>query len=262
MGAVSTAFAFERTVGIDYSGASTPDRHLPGLQVYVSPIGGSPARHAPAVHSLGSATGWSRAGVAQWLAEVISGPERVVIGIDHAFSFPASYFEQYELKSWDEFLEDFIAQMPTHSEGATVRAMRSRTRKGEKTDLRLCEKWTSSAKGVFEFDVPGQVAASSHAGIPWLHTLRTECDSRLHFWPFDGWTPRAGKSLVVEVYPSILRNRYAREDRNGDEQDAYAVARWLSELVERGDLDRYLDPPLTEAERHQARLEGWILGIG
>jgi hypothetical protein len=30
----------------------------------------------------------------------------------------------------------------------------------------------------------------------------------------------------------------------------------------RGFLARYFDPPLTEEERRQCNLEGWILGIG
>ena len=49
--------------------------------------------------------------------------------------------------------------------------------------------------------------------------------------------------MIAEVGPSILRNRYEREGRTVDEQDAYSVARWLRETCERGLLARYLDPP-------------------
>ena len=71
----------------------------------------------------------------------------------------------------------------------------------------------------------------------------------------------AGAEHVVMVYPSVFRNRYPREDRSADQQDAYAIARWLMETDERGFLGRYFHPPLTEQERRIADLEGWILGI-
>ncbi len=67
--------------------------------------------------------------------------------------------------------------------------------------------------------------------------------------------------MIAEAYPSIFKNRFPREDRSADQQDAYAVARWLKESEERRILDRYFDPPLTDEERRVADLEGWILGI-
>jgi hypothetical protein len=96
-------------------------------------------------------------------------------------------------------------------------------RVGKASEFRLCEQWTSSAKSVFQFDVQGQVATSSHAGIPWLKRIRDAVGDRVHFWPFDGWVPAAGKAVIAEVYPSIFRNRYERAGRTPDEQDAYAV---------------------------------------
>ena len=103
-------------------------------------------------------------------------------------------------------------------------------RVGNASELRLCERWTSSAKHVFLLDAKGSVAKSTDAGIPWLKRLRDEAGERIHFWPFDGWAPASGKSVVAEVYPSIFRNRYAREDRSADEQDAYAAAHWMADM--------------------------------
>jgi|APFre7841882590_1041340.scaffolds.fasta_scaffold22424_2 hypothetical protein len=73
--------------------------------------------------------------------------------------------------------------------------------------------------------------------------------------------PAAGKSVIVEVYPSIFRSRYPREDRTADEQDAFATARWMADMAERGALAQYFSPPLSDAERTLAGLEGWILGV-
>lgn len=44
-------------------------------------------------------------------------------------------------------------------------------RVGEASELRLCERWTSSAKSVFLFDVNGSVAKSTYVGILWLKRL-------------------------------------------------------------------------------------------
>ena len=73
--------------------------------------------------------------------------------------------------------------------------------------------------------------------------------------------PASGKSVVAEVYPSIFRNRYAKEGRTADEQDAYATARWMADMDARSALSQYFAPPLTDLERATAEREGWILGV-
>lgn len=135
------------------------------------------------------------------------------------------------------------------------------TRTGNSDDFRLTERWTSSAKSVFLFDVQGSVAKSTHAGIPWVRWLRDEAGGQLHVWPFDGWAVPADKPVLVEVYPSVFRNRYEREGRTADQQDAYATARWMCEMQGRGALLDCFGPPLTLAERAVAGLEGWIFGV-
>ena len=132
---------------------------------------------------------------------------------------------------------------------------------GWANEFRLCERRASFAKSVFHFGGRGQVAKSTHAGIPWLWHIRNQVGERVHFWPFDGWEIPEGRSVIAEVFPSVFRNRCDSENRTTGEQDAYAVARWLQETCERGFLERYLDPPLTDEERKIAMLEGWMLGI-
>ncbi|GJM25678.1 MAG: hypothetical protein DHS20C16_20930 [Phycisphaerae bacterium] len=111
----------------------------------------------------------------------------------------------------------------------------------------------------------GRYSASRHftgrAGLPWIKQIKDAVGDYVHCWPFDGWDVPEGKSLLAEVYPAILKNRYPRELRASDEQDAYAIARWLMVTDRRGFLDRYTHPPLTDNERAVAKLEGWILGI-
>jgi hypothetical protein len=264
---------FELYIGIDYSGAETPTSRLKALQVYAARPGGLPEKQlSPARTRNGQPANWTRAEIAGWLIALARQGVCFIAGIDHAFSFPSSYFERYGLTTWEQFLDDFVDHWPTDSEHVYVDSIRMGmpfdeegpapgARIGQPNELRLSERWTSSAKSVFQFDIQGSVAKSSHAGIPWLKRIREAVGERVHFWPYDGWTPTKGKSVIAEVYPSILRNRYPREGRWSDEQDAYAVSRWLSETAARGALDRYMEPPLTREERLVADREGWILGI-
>lgn len=249
--------SFDYYIGIDYSGALTSETHLAGLQVYVSTIDTIPVIVKP-----GHGGNWSRKEIANWLIMQITEGKHFIAGIDHNFSFPRSYFHRYRIKNWDDFLTDFCENWPTHIANVTVEQLRENNpRTGSRQEFRLTEKWTSSAKSVFHFDAPGQVAYSARAGIPWLNYLRENVGSYIHFWPFDGFEVEADKSVIAEVYPSIFRNRYKREDRIGDEHDAYSISRWLSERDRKQKLQHYLKPPLTNSEKSVALREGWILGI-
>jgi len=114
---------------------------------------------------------------------------------------------------------------------------------------------------VFQFDVQGQVAKSTHAGLPWLRHLRNECKGRIHFWPFDGWEIPQGRSVIVEVYPSLWMKRFPGEDRDADQHAAYAAAAWLQRADREGSLPGFFKPLLEPQERVIAGIEGWILGV-
>jgi hypothetical protein len=130
------------------------------------------------------------------------------VGIDHAFSFPMPYFERYALPEgdWDHFLADFQEYWPTHEDRARVADIRKssgQARSGDRAWFRLTDRLSGSAKSVFHFGIPGQVAPSTHAGLPWLRYIREElrrAEVRVHFWPFDGWQIPEGMSVVAEVY--------------------------------------------------------------
>ncbi len=253
---------FTKYIGIDYSGRKTSRSRTSALQVYATEDGQHPKRVNPPSAPVANAANWCRTEMAGWLLEQATLGDSFIAGIDHALSFPLSYFERYNLSDWNDFLRRFCRRWPTCRDRAEVRHFRDRnTYSWAKRALRLTDKWTSSAKSVFQFDIKGQVACSTHAGIPWLHKIRKEAGGRVHFWPFDGWAVPDGKSVIAEVYPSILSKRYDRENRSSDQHDAYAVTRWLAEMDRRSFLARYFDPPLSREERRIAKIEGWILGI-
>jgi hypothetical protein len=256
---------FARYIGIDYSGAETADSSLNGLRIYQATPGNEATEIRPAG---GPKLHWTRRTIAHWLAERLSEDPPALVGIDHGFSFPLRYFEKYDLPlNWPTFLADFQKHWPTDSKSTYVDFVRdglcgnALARCGNSRWRRLTE-IRARAKSVFHFDVPGQVAKSTHAGIPWLLYLRNRIGERVHFWPYDGWQIPAGKSALVEIYPALWCRSFPRNDRNAHQQDAYASAEWLRRNDADGNLQRFFTPGLTERERKVAEIEGWILGIG
>ncbi len=253
--------AFNAYIGIDYSGAGKPTSRLSGLRVFAAVPCAQPKKVRPNGPKIRN---WTRKEVASWCIQQIRQQGPVLIGIDHAFSFPMSYMRQYGLSTWDQFLDDFQAHWPTDKDDATVEKLRHGNRRtGRPADYRLTEKWTSSTQSVFKLDGQGNVGKSSHAGIPWLRFIRRcmDFDMPPYFWPFDGFEIPANTSVITEVYPSIFRRRYPRRLKSIDEHDAWCIARWLQDCDANGFLARYFNPPLTPVEREQALLEGWILGV-
>jgi hypothetical protein len=253
-------------VGIDYSGAETPTSSLKGLRVYWAECVSLPVEVQP---PQSPRTYWTRRGIAAWLVELLKGERPALVGIDHGFSFPVQYFDKYHLPhDWPAFLDDFQRHWPTDEDRTTVEVLRQPNeseqggRLGEASWRRLTEERAGAAKSVFQFDVQGSVAKSTHAGLPWLRYLRNQLGDRVHFWPLEGWEVPAERSVIAEVYPSLWRHEFAREDRTSDQHDAFAVATWLQRAGHSGALGDCLNPALTQEERVRASIEGWILGVG
>jgi hypothetical protein len=106
--------AFECYIGIDYSGAETPNSSLKGLRVYRAERDTAPVEVLlpPSKRKY-----WTRRGIAEWLLERLSVDTPTLVGIDHGFSFPLRYFEEHHLPTdWPNFLDDFQQHWPTDGE--------------------------------------------------------------------------------------------------------------------------------------------------
>lgn len=256
--------AFRCYIGIDYPGAQTPEASLKGLRVYEAERESEPVEVEP---PLGPPKYWTRRDLVEWLVERLSENMPTIVGIDHGFSFPLHYFEVHDLEpSWYVFLDDFQKHWPTDAEDTSVDFIRQgdcgngEARSGSARWRRITEQ-RAGAKSVFHFDVPGSVAKSTHAGLPWLRYLHVQLGDRLHFWPFDGWKIPPGKSAVAEVYPSLWSKATPRQGRTPDQHDAYVTAAWLRQVDMDGSLAAFLKPEMQPEEYHIAEIEGWILGV-
>jgi len=255
---------FDRYIGIDYSGAEVPTASLKGLRVFVADRLNTPTEVQPLPSPRKY---WTRRSMAEWLVERLKQGRRALVGIDHAFSFPLRYFETYHLlPHWPTFLDDFQKHWPTNDDNTYVDFVRDglvgdgAARSGSSRWRRLTDE-RAGAKSVFHFDVPGSVAKSTHAGLPWLRYIRQQLGDRVHFWPFDGWEIQTGRSVVAEVYPSLWSRDFPREDRTSDQHDAYCVSARMRHADLDGSLPALFNPGLSPAERTAAQVEGWILGM-
>lgn len=254
---------FDQYIGIDYSGAETPLASLKGLRVYVAGRN-SPPSEAPPPPS--PRRYWSRREVAEWLVERLTEGRPALVGIDHGFSFPLAYFNKYDLPhNWPAFLDDFQRHWPTDGDYIYVESIREgvhgngMARTGNTRWRRLTE-LRARAKSVFHFDVPGQVAKSTHAGLPWLRYIRQRAP-KTHFWPFDGWEIPLGLSVVAEVYPTLWSREFSKENRNNDQHDAFSAAAWMRRADLDGTLRDHFVPALSPGEQAIGQIEGWILGV-
>src|SRR6516164_1510290 len=88
-GASQPPAGFQRYIGIDYSGAQTPDESLKGIRAYLATPDMSPIEIMPPASPRKY---WTRHGLAEWLVETLSEERPTLVGIDHSFSFPLQYF--------------------------------------------------------------------------------------------------------------------------------------------------------------------------
>ena len=283
---------FQRTIGIDYSGAETAFDGIKGLRVFMTDIT-KPDEPAYEIPPTSGEEYWTRRELSKWLIKELAESIPTIAGIDHAFSFPDLYFEKYKkyfARDWGEFLKDFRKHWQTdrvnvnptllwRSHEEIPLARYEKTKQLRKTEEQ-CRNHRFSPSSVFLFSGSNQVGPSTHAGLPYLWKMRNcKALSNLHIWPFDGWEVQSGKSCLVEVYPSLYRNCYLQDpsypkesdypkEKNypqqkksfKDRQDAYAVASWLRDVDKKGWLKSLLEPKLLEEVSAYAKYEGWILG--
>jgi hypothetical protein len=175
-----------------------PDRNRPPTEVPPPP---SPRKY------------WTRREIAEWLVGRLSEKQPTLVGIDHGFSFPLRYFDEHHLPhDWPAFLDDFQRHWPTDDQYTYVDFVRDglrgngATRCGDTLWRRVTEV-RAGAKSVFQFDVPGWVAKSTHAGLA-LATIYPLASAQRALLAFRwlacaGGAISRGRSLSISLEPQL-----------------------------------------------------------
>lgn len=232
---------FRRVVGVDYSGAGREDQATPALAAWVADRQG--------VRPLEEGRRWSRDALTDRLAEELR-RGGTLVAVDHAFAYSAEVLDALRVRRWDDLPRRL-------AEAGSLAALRERL--PGMAGWRIADRWAPGTQDPLGVRTYRPVAHSTFKGILQLGRLRALAP--FHLWPFDGWDPPAGASVVAEGFPLLVRRRVEATAVGRDERDAEALAAFFWSRAKAGLLDDYLHPPLTQAEGATARREGWILGL-
>jgi precorrin-8X/cobalt-precorrin-8 methylmutase len=285
---------FDTFVMVDWSAASVPRTgrdsiwicwHAPEGEMLVNPA----TRHD------------AKAILAEWLAAALANGERVLMGFDFPFGYPAGFANRLGLAGlpwravWDEIARlvtddadnsnnrfDVAAVLNERISGGRFPfwgcpAHPARTSLGPKhhrgheqhglAERRLIDEYMAGAQPCWKLLGAGSVGGQVLTGIPVVRALRDDprWSHEVRIWPFEtglGTRPE-GSVVLAEVYPSLW-SVPATANEPKDAAQVRTVARYFAECDRAGDLGALFagDPELTREQRDCVETEeAWTLGV-
>ena len=243
----------------------------------------------------------AKALLADWLAAARAKSERVLLGFDFPFGYPAGFAARLGLSGvpwravWDEIAGlindgddnrnnrfDVAERLNRRVSGdgfpfwgcpaAPIRThlQKKHHRRHAEDGLaerRLVDLYIPSAQPCWKLLGAGSVGGQALTGIPVARALRDDprWRWRTQIWPFEtGLCPPASPEIVMaEVYPSLWAVRPAANETK-DAAQVRAVAGFLAARDGAGELPALFagDPAVAPAQRAQIeREEAWTLGV-
>jgi len=180
---------------------------------------------------IGLTSGRDRAETADHLIDVASRSERLVVGLDFAFSLPAWFLEAQHLAGAGELWrvaqaegERWLAECAPPFWGRPGRPRPPGVELLRRTERAMGRIGGHGPTSAFQIGGAGSVGTGSIRGMPVLRRLR---GAGFHVWPFDG----PGWPRVIEIYPRRLTGPVVKRDPGAR---AAALAHWaLAPDVER-----------------------------
>jgi precorrin-8X/cobalt-precorrin-8 methylmutase len=285
---------FDTFVMVDWSAASVPRTGRDSIWI---------CWHAPDGERLvnPATRNDARAMLAEWLAAALANGERVLMGFDFPFGYPAGFASRLGLAGlpwravWDEIarlVTDDAHNSNNRFEVAAVLNERIsggrfpfwgcpahpvRTCLGPKhhrsheqhglAERRLIDEYMVGAQPCWKLLGAGSVGGQVLTGIPVVRGLRGDPrwshDARI--WPFEtglGTRPE-GSVVLAEVYPSLWSVPPTANEPK-DAAQVRTVARFFAERNRAGELGALFagDPELTREQRASVETEeAWTLGV-
>lgn len=280
---------FDRVLVLDWSAASKPTPTRPSPDAIWL---GEATAVAPATARYCRTRAEAAALLHESVAAALAAGERLLIGADFPFGYPAGFAAALTgraeaLALWD-LLAIHVEDAPDNANNrfalaATLNARfpgtgpfwgrpaaldlpalpeRGSARAGHGLpERRLVETRVPSAQPCWKLYTTGSVGSQALLGIPVLARLRAAFPGAVAAWPFEDV---AAPVVLAEVYPSLLDGavRAALDADPGEIKDAAQVkllAGALARLSAAGALGAMLAPDVPTPTLVE---EGWILGIG
>jgi precorrin-8X/cobalt-precorrin-8 methylmutase len=243
----------------------------------------------------------AKALLTDWLAAARRNGERVLVGFDFPFGYPAGFAAKLNLTGtpwravWDEIAHslkddernrnnrfdvaaDFNHRVsngpfpfwgcPAGKSGPFLKPTFHRAHNvAELAERRLIDRreYMPGAQPCWKLCYTGSVGSQALTGIPIVRALRDDPRWRQQasVWPFEtGLAAPANAQLVfAEVYPSLWQHG---DEKPKDKAQVLAVSRFFAERDRAGDLAALFagDPSLTPEERRRVETEeAWTLGV-
>jgi precorrin-8X/cobalt-precorrin-8 methylmutase len=280
---------FDHFVVVDWSAASVPRTGPDSIWICWREAGGAKRLENPRTRHR------ARALLADWLAAAQTSGERVLVGFDFPFGYPAGFAAKLGLSGppwravWDEIArlmkddkhncnnrfdvaEAFNRRIssaafpfwgcPAKRERAHLAATRpSYDTKG--LGERRCidgREYMPGAQPCWKLCYPGSVGSQSLTGIPVVRALRGDprWSDAARIWPFEtGLRPPEDSAVVLaEVYPSFWKKQIPPSKPKDAAQVSF-VAQFFAERDRTGELARLFagDPGLSSAKRRLVERE-------
>ena len=284
--------SFDRIAILDWSAECRPKTGRDSIWLGVAWAG--------AVESENPATrAQAEARLKSLIEDALTAGERLLIGADFAFGYPAGFAraltgESLALAVWDwlaAHLQDDARNRNSRWDLAAAmnralpgigpfwfsppgRAIPDLPAKGTLraghglADLRSVDTRAPGAQSVWKLGGAGAVGSQSLTGLPVLSRLRADFPGRVAAWPFEPWD--AAPVVLAEVYPSLLRAEIAaltppnsasgKADGTAlDELQVRLLALALAQLAKDGRLEALFAAADPATPLAE---EGWILGVG
>jgi precorrin-8X/cobalt-precorrin-8 methylmutase len=288
---------FDRYIAVDWSAANTPKTGADSIWIGEAQRTGDVVRRRPSRNPPTRSA--AMADICDTLAKARANGERVMLGFDFVFGYPAGAAKAIAGEaSWralwrkvSALIEDSDSNLSNrfevaarinsaitgdcpryygHPNGRSIAGLtlkRPEATRGRVRDRRLAEARVKGPQPVWKLIGVGSVGSQTMLGIARLETLRGDpCFvDEIAIWPFETEFERALKRpiTVVEIYPSLF-DVPVRPDVPRDRLQVEVAARRFAELDATGDLVTILSAPadLSTAEREAVlKEEGWIAGI-
>src|SRR5215831_1180011 len=276
---------FDAIVMVDWSAANAPRTGRDSIWICWHDRAGERIVNPATRHQ-------ARAVLADWLRDPMVCGQRVLIGFDFPFGYPAGFAALLGLSGppwravWEELARlvsddehnannrfDVAAAMNERISGAKfpfwgcpVRPARNclgpKHHRGHEqnklAERRLIDEYMRTAQPCWKLLGAGSVGGQVLTGIPVVRALRDDARWRQHarVWPFETGldTPANARLVLAEVYPSLWRHG---DEQPKDKAQVRAVVKFFADRDQADDLARFFagDAELAREQRNRVETE-------